>query len=106
MRIFFREYEERWKKKVNKRLVSILAGMHQKLYRNFQTGLLGGVASGLSEQFKVPPFFIRLLFIVLLMALGLGLFLYIALWVLLPEKENDRRIIDQVLKRLRKWKKD
>ena len=80
--------------------------MSKKLYRNFQTGLLGGVASGLSEQYKIPPFFIRLLFIVLLMALGLGLFLYIALWVVLPEKKNDRRIIDQVSKQLQKWKKD
>ncbi|QEC53853.1 phage shock protein C (PspC) family protein [Anseongella ginsenosidimutans] len=88
------------------RLVSILAGMRKKLYRNFQTGLLGGVASGLSEQFNIPPFFIRLLFIVLFMALGLGLFLYIALWVLLPGKENDRRIIDPILKRFQKWKKD
>lgn len=80
--------------------------MRKKLYRNSRSGLLGGVAAGMSEEFKIPPFFIRLLFIILLMVLGLGLFLYIALWVLLPERQNDRRIIDRILKRLQKWKND
>lgn len=80
--------------------------MHHTRYRNSQTGLLGGVASGLAEQFKVPPFLFRLLFIILLMGLGLGLFLYLALWVVLPDKRNGRRIVDQVLKQFQKWKKD
>ena len=84
----------------------ILANMRYKLYRNSQTRLLGGVASGLAEQFKIPPFVFRLLFIILFMGLGLGLFLYLVLWILLPDKQNQRRIVDQVLTQFRKWKKD
>lgn len=83
--------------------------MFKKLHRNFQTGLLGGVASGLSEgvgKQGIPPFFIRLLFIVLFMALGLGLFLYIALWLLLPEKRSGRPITDRLKEQIQKWKRD
>jgi len=45
---------------------------------------IGGVCGGLGEQFEIDPVLFRVAFILLALACGLGILLYIALWLLVP----------------------
>src|SRR5438128_2588588 len=55
-----------------------------KLYRRPDRGLLGGVARGIGEHLHVPPRRIRIGFLILAFAGGLGIALYGAYWIVLP----------------------
>jgi phage shock protein C len=57
----------------------------------FQRGsdrILGGVCSGLATGFHVDPLWVRLGFVLLAFAHGLGILLYVLLWLLMPEPAN------------------
>jgi len=45
---------------------------------------IGGVCGGLGERFEIDPVLFRVAFILLALACGLGIVLYIALWLLVP----------------------
>lgn len=56
-----------------------------RLYRSTSEAILGGVASGLGNYFKIDPTIVRVAFAVgTLFTGGFLLFLYIALWLLVP----------------------
>jgi phage shock protein PspC (stress-responsive transcriptional regulator) len=52
--------------------------------------ILGGVCAGLAEGFHVEPLWVRLAFVILAFPNGVGLLLYVVLWVLMPERAGDR----------------
>lgn len=57
----------------------------QKLYRDIDTAILGGVLGGLANYFKVNALWIRLAFIILLfVSFGTLSVLYIILWITIP----------------------
>lgn len=45
---------------------------------------LAGVCGGLGEFFKIDPMFFRVAFVVLALAGGAGVLLYVVLWLLVP----------------------
>jgi len=57
----------------------------KKLFRDSDDKFLGGVAAGIGHYFDIDVIWIRLAFILLFITGGFGIFLYIILWVLLPE---------------------
>lgn len=66
----------------------------KKLLRDTDNAYIGGVASGISAYFSIDPIFIRLIFIALIFASGLGIVLYILLWVLVPPaKTNSEKLL-------------
>ena len=48
--------------------------------------ILGGVCAGLAEGLRLDPLWVRLLFVLLVFLQGLGIFLYVVLWLVLPER--------------------
>lgn len=56
----------------------------RRLFRDPENRLLGGVCSGLGAFFNVDPLWIRLGFVVLVLLMGSGILVYLALWVLVP----------------------
>lgn len=61
-----------------------------RLYRDSSDKLLGGVCSGFANYLNVDPAIIRLLFaIVTFGGFGLGILLYILLWMILPSKDLE-----------------
>jgi phage shock protein PspC (stress-responsive transcriptional regulator) len=60
----------------------------KKMYRDPEKKVLGGVASGVAAFFGVDVTVIRVLFIVFAFVGGLGLLLYIILWIALPEAKS------------------
>ncbi len=56
----------------------------KKLYRNPDDKTLGGVASGLAAYFGVEVIWTRLAFVVLTLAGGSGVLIYLILWIITP----------------------
>lgn len=57
----------------------------KKLYRNTDTGIIGGVCAGLGDYLKIDPVLIRIIF-GLLAINGIGLVAYFLMWMLLPDQ--------------------
>ena len=59
-----------------------------RLYRSSTDRIIGGVAGGFGEYLNVDPLIIRIIFVVMAIAGGGGLIIYILLWIFIPEKRN------------------
>jgi phage shock protein PspC (stress-responsive transcriptional regulator) len=57
---------------------------NRRFFRDEDNNYIGGVAAGLGAYFDMDPLWIRLIFIGLLFASGLGLLIYIILWIVVP----------------------
>jgi len=58
----------------------------KRLYRSHRERILGGVCGGLAEHIDVDPSIVRLVWIlVTLVSVGLGLIVYLAAWIIIPE---------------------
>ncbi len=57
----------------------------QRFYRG-RDRILGGVCSGLAEGFHLDPLVVRVLFVLLIFLQGVGIFLYVVLWLVMPER--------------------
>lgn len=55
-----------------------------RLYRSSEDKILGGVCGGLARYLGVDPLLVRILFVLLALANGLGVLTYFVLWVLIP----------------------
>jgi len=84
--------------------------MAKKLYRSTTDSMLGGVCGGLGAYFEFDPNLIRLIFVVLAVAPGIGIPAYLALWLLVPEGaereetslgERVREGADEIAERVR-----
>lgn len=60
----------------------------KKMFRDPQRKVLGGVSGGIAAYLGIDIILVRVLFILLVIAGGLGVFLYIILWVSLPEAKT------------------
>lgn len=60
--------------------------MEKKLYKNVQDKKLAGVCAGLAEYLKMDVSLVRILWFVLTLLWGLGLWIYIGCALILPEK--------------------
>jgi phage shock protein C len=50
--------------------------------------ILGGVCSGLAADLHVDPLWIRIAFVLLALVQGIGVLLYVVLWVVMPERAD------------------
>lgn len=57
----------------------------ERLYRKRINRVFGGVAAGLGDYLNLDPVLVRVLFIILAFVNGIGLLLYIILWIVIPE---------------------
>ncbi len=59
--------------------------MKKRLYRS-RPRVIGGVCAGLAEYFDIDPTWIRLLFVLLIFASGIGLIAYVIGWIVIPAR--------------------
>jgi phage shock protein C len=59
-----------------------------RLYRSSTDRMIGGVAGGLAEYFKLDPALVRIAWVVAVFFGGFGILAYIILWIVLPEGEG------------------
>jgi phage shock protein C len=67
----------------------------KKLYRSTENGMLTGVCAGLGEYFNFDPTLIRLIFVLLTLGGGGGVFIYIILSLVIPKKPGGEFKIDK-----------
>lgn len=60
----------------------------QRLYRSNTDAVIAGVAGGFANHLGTDPVWIRLLFVVLALAGGGGVLIYLILWIFIP-KESE-----------------
>lgn len=71
--------------------------MNTQLVRSRTERRIAGVAGGLGKALGIDPVFVRLGFVALTLFSGIGILLYGALWLVLPE-EGSQSVIDRVIK--------
>lgn len=57
----------------------------KKLFRDTNNSYVGGVSSGLAHYFVINVIWIRIIWFLLIFGAGTGIFIYILLWILVPE---------------------
>ncbi|NQV01342.1 MAG: PspC domain-containing protein [Bacteroidia bacterium] len=64
----------------------------RRLYRSTTDRVIGGVASGLANYFKLDPLLVRLLFVIFAIVGGGAVIIYIILWIVTPDgpMENNQ----------------
>lgn len=62
--------------------------MEKRLVRKRHDRMLFGVASGLADYLNLDPAIVRLIFVILTLAHGPGLLLYLILLIIMPEEES------------------
>jgi signal transduction histidine kinase len=62
-----------------------------RLYRRANHKVLGGVASGIADHLRISPARVRVVFILLTFANGLGIILYGAYWIVVPTPPGSER---------------
>ena len=60
--------------------------MKNGLCRSRRNRIFGGVAAGLGDYLTIDPIIVRVLFVISIFLSGIGLLLYIILWIVVPEE--------------------
>jgi len=66
----------------------------KRLYRDPDHKVIGGVCGGLAAYFNMDPVIMRLIFVFLFLVNGLGLLIYIILWIAVPEAKNTAQRLE------------
>ncbi len=72
--------------------------MDDRLHRSRKERMIAGVCGGLAEYFHIDPTIVRLIFVLLALANGLGVLLYLILWVIMPQEERIGAPVEEVIK--------
>ena len=60
----------------------------QRLFRSRNERMIAGVAGGIAHYLNIDPLFVRLGFLLLAFMNGLGLWIYLILWLLIPREDS------------------
>src|SRR5210317_94176 len=63
-------------------------GTGKRLFRDTEDKFLGGVCSGLAHYFGMDTIWMRIIWLILFFGFGLGLLVYILLWILIPSADT------------------
>jgi phage shock protein PspC (stress-responsive transcriptional regulator) len=58
----------------------------KRLTRSRHDRMIAGVAAGVAKYFDLDPALIRIVFVILLLAASGGFWIYLLLWIVMPEE--------------------
>jgi len=67
---------------------------YHRMYRDPDNRVIGGVCSGMGAYWNIDPVIIRILFIALILAGGIGVIVYLILYIVLPEAKTTAQKIE------------
>ncbi len=67
---------------------------YHRMYRDPDERIIGGVCSGMAAYWRIDPWIMRVIFIILALPGGLGVLIYIVLWIVLPEAKTTAQKIE------------
>jgi phage shock protein C len=83
----------------------MIGGMNEvngtkRLVRTRKGRLLAGVCSGIAEYVGIDVTVVRLVFVALgVVTFGLGVLIYLAAWIVIPEEGEDQSIAENMFKK-------
>jgi phage shock protein PspC (stress-responsive transcriptional regulator) len=67
---------------------------YHRMYRDPDNRVIGGVCSGMGAYWNIDPVIIRIIFIALSLAGGIGVMVYLILYIVLPEAKTTAQKIE------------
>ena len=67
---------------------------YHRMYRDTDHRIIGGVCSGMGAYWNIDPVFIRILFAALVVAGGLGVLVYLILYIVIPDAKTTAQKIE------------
>jgi len=69
----------------------------KRLERPLKGRMVAGVAAGLAEYLDVDPTVVRVIFAAVSLFAGVGVLIYLAGWLLIPEQGEQRSIAERIM---------
>jgi len=70
-----------------------------RLTRSNDDRMIAGVCGGLAAYLDIDSVFVRLAFVILLFASGIGFPIYLILWIIMPEQDSQSRSDAEVIQK-------
>jgi phage shock protein PspC (stress-responsive transcriptional regulator) len=67
---------------------------YHRMYRDPDNRIIGGVCSGMGAYWNIDPLIVRIIFIALALAGGVGVMVYLILYIVLPEAKTTAQKIE------------
>jgi phage shock protein PspC (stress-responsive transcriptional regulator) len=67
---------------------------YHRMYRDPDNRVIGGVCSGIGAYWDIDPVIVRIIFIALVLAGGLGVLVYLILYIVIPEAKTTAQKIE------------
>ena len=61
----------------------------KKIYRSTERRMVAGVCGGIGEYFDIDPVLVRILFLLLCLMGGSGVFFYVFCWIIIPKQGQE-----------------
>jgi phage shock protein C len=74
------------------------------LFRSRNGRMLAGVASGVARYLGIDVTFVRIAFVLITLVGGLGIPLYLASWLLIPEEDSAQSIAADFASSVQEWR--
>lgn len=68
----------------------------KKLYRSTERRMIAGVCGGIAEYFDIDPVLVRIVFLLLCLMAGSGVFFYVFCWIIIPKQGQENRNQEKV----------
>ena len=65
-----------------------MMGPMASLNRPLRGRIIAGVCAGIANRFNIPPFLVRLLFLLSLLLPGPQIIVYLAMWIIVPSEQG------------------
>ncbi|MFO7756143.1 MAG: PspC domain-containing protein [Bacteroidales bacterium] len=73
---------------------STASSPYRRMYRDPDNRIIAGVCSGMAAYWRIDPWIVRVIFIVISLPGGLGILIYLILWIVLPEARTTAQKIE------------
>ncbi len=60
----------------------------KRFYKDTENEKIGGVCAGIADYFAIDPTIVRMIWVLFSLYYGIGVLLYIAAWIVLPDKNE------------------
>lgn len=67
---------------------------YHRMYRDPDHRIIGGVCAGMGAYWRIEPLIIRIIFLALILAGGIGILIYLILYIVLPEARTTAQKIE------------
>jgi len=67
---------------------------YHRMYRDPDNRIIAGVCSGMAAFWRIDPWIVRVIFIIISLPGGLGILIYVILWIVLPEAKTTAQKIE------------